>query len=281
MQLYALDTEQQLIYAGHALKQQDYVCLECRQVVRVRSGEHRQVHYYHLSPPQLCRQNGKSMQHLQVQLNLQSILPQGECKLECRFPEINRIADVAWHPQKLVFEVQCSPITALEVKNRNQDYAKLGYHVIWILHDSQYNQLKVTAAESFLIDMPHYFTNMDVDGKGIIYDQVSMIVQGIRKEGLNPLKIDLRNVYKMVLETSSEHFPYYVKNRLKRWPVFFSGDFVDVYLIGGDNLAHVKELNDIIVEEDLDLQGIRKWYRNWVVRPYNLFFQMLLEKACR
>ena len=49
-----------------------------------------------------------------------------------------------------MFEIQCSPITAREIEERNSDYQSLGYQVIWILHDSLYNKGRLTAAEYFL-----------------------------------------------------------------------------------------------------------------------------------
>ena len=38
MQLYALNRNQQIISADSADKHTDYICLECKEIVRLRSG---------------------------------------------------------------------------------------------------------------------------------------------------------------------------------------------------------------------------------------------------
>ena len=104
MQLYALDKNSIVISAKNASKHDRYRCLECQSNLRLRGGIHRQNHFYHLDSKRICRQSGKSMEHLQVQLFLQSQLSlTDDCLLEKRFEEINRIADVFWVSKKIVF----------------------------------------------------------------------------------------------------------------------------------------------------------------------------------
>src|SRR5262249_7520278 len=122
--------------------------------------------------------SGKSLVHLQTQRYIQKELP--GCQLEKRFPSVNRIADVVCEEKKLVFEIQCSYITAREIEERNIDYSSLGYRVIWILHDRLYNQFHLTAAEYFLESSPRYFANIDEEGNGYIYDQWDWIEKGRR-----------------------------------------------------------------------------------------------------
>lgn len=165
MQLFAFNTRNQLVSANHAQKQNDYSCIECGSIVRLRGGLHRQKHFYHLKPDRLCRQSQKSLVHIQVQKSLQEILPRGECFLERRFPGIKRIADVVWEPRKIVFEVQCSGITAEEIASRNRDYFGVGYKVVWILHEKRFNKWKVSASERFLREHPHYFTKFRLNRK--------------------------------------------------------------------------------------------------------------------
>ena len=55
--------------------------------------------------------------------------PPGDCQLEMIFPTIGRIADVAWLSQKIVFEIQCSPIFLQEL-SRNRDYQKEGWSLV-------------------------------------------------------------------------------------------------------------------------------------------------------
>ena len=108
MQLYALDTKGELISAQQAVRQINYECLECQHTVRLRGGPHRRPHFYHVSPSIFCRQHQKGAIHLQLQSYFLHQLPIGDCHLECPFPSIGRIADVAWLSQKIVFEIQCS-----------------------------------------------------------------------------------------------------------------------------------------------------------------------------
>ncbi len=191
MQLYALDEKGQWVEASKAIRAMDYRCVECQGVVRMRAGEFRQPHFYHLERPESCRQAGKGIEHLQTQLYIKKLLPEGETHLEVRFPSINRIADVVWEKKRLVFEIQFSPISAEEVKARNQDYKRQGYEVVWILHDEQYNKPKVSGAEKFLFNKPHYFTNIDHEGEGLIYDQLSQVLRGRRVKSGEILPIDL------------------------------------------------------------------------------------------
>src|SRR5262249_33589089 len=143
-------------------------------------------HFYHTDSKRTCRLKGKTEKHLQTQKWLQNSLPHGESSLEYPFPSIGRIADVAWHPKKIVFEVQCSPITPHEVEARNRDYASIGYQVIWILHDVRYKQRWESAAEVFLRDHPHYYTNIDENGEGCVYDVVRLRNSELDRRLLGP-----------------------------------------------------------------------------------------------
>lgn len=284
MQLYALDFRQQLIFAKNAVKHQDYFCLECQSVIRLRGGMHRQNHFYHTQLNRSCRLSGKSMVHIQAQYFIQNLIPQGESALEMRFPEINRVADVVWVTNRLIFEIQCSSITANEVEARNEDYNSLGYQVVWILHDSRYNQWRMTAAEMILRDRPHYFTNIDLEGKGCVYDQFDVIHKGLRKKVLNPLNVNLSNPRKFD-NLQIKNLPKHVETRLKNWPLGFSGDLVDSCISSPSG-----KLAEDIIKFELEYQ--RASPRTWlgyfktviyqmIVRPYKLVFQILLERACR
>lgn len=272
MQLFALDESQKLIFVDHAQKHQSYQCLECYGTVRVRGGSHRQRHFYHTDHQRICRQSGKSMTHLQVQYWVQKTLPSGECQLEVRFSEINRIADVVWFPKKIIFEIQCSPITAEEVKERNKNYHTLGYQVVWILHDKRYNQWRFSAAEKYLRAHPHYFTNIDSNGEGYVYDQYDLEKEGFRSFVSRSFPISL-DTPKVPVISSLSHLQH------RSWKIHFEGDFFDYCF-----------------EKDFDpqkfplplkpptltfFQVISSYFRWYVFRPYRLLFQILLERACR
>ncbi|NGX41830.1 MAG: hypothetical protein K940chlam7_00104 [Chlamydiae bacterium] len=289
MQLFALDTKKQLVSANHAQKQNDYLCTECGSIVRLRGGEHRQKHFYHLKPDRQCRQSQKSLNHIQVQKYLQKILPTGECSLEQRFPEIQRIADVVWEPKKIIFEVQCSGITAEEIRSRNKDYLSVGYNVIWILHDNRFNKWKVTAAERFLKGSPHYFTNIDPKGRGFVYDQVDTIGEGVRK----PVKLRCRVNLSLpkALEdresVSTKEIPNLLEKRLELWPIFFGDDVMDRWIQSDQKtvtaLQEIYHAERILSQhQQLPLAAkVKRFLYRYFVRPYLLLFQIFLEKACR
>lgn len=281
MQLYALDKEQRLVYAGKADKHEDYTCLECQRKVRRRGGMHRQTHYYHLNPSDSCRSNNKSMEHLQAQWLLYQMLPKGECTLELPFPAIQRIADVVWDKQKIIFEIQCSPISAQEVAQRNIDYRSQGFQVIWVLHDKRFNQVRVSAAEQVLRSSPYYYTNIDVKGRGKIYDQFDLIHQGMRREVLGQYTVDSTQPFP-ISALSQECPPLMDARRL--WPLFFKGDFMHRYQ---EDPLKFKELLDkaaLLQEGWASPKTSSNWrtlFRRWLVRPYLLVLQMMVERACK
>lgn len=167
--------------------------MECGSVVRLREGPFRHAHFYHIQKTPGCRQNGKSEIHIQLQIYIQNLIP--GTLLEFRFPEVNRIADVAWPLEKIVFEIQCSPMSQEEMQARYSDYKKIGYQMVLILHDSRYNQWRLSSMELALGNLPYYYTNKNETGYGIIYDQWSHYEKGLRKKSLHPLPIDLSKPY--------------------------------------------------------------------------------------
>ncbi len=261
MQLFALNTDKTLISAAQARKHSDYFCMECGKKVRKRGGSHRKDHFYHLKPDPACRQSQKSLVHLQVQWFIQQTLPLGEALLERRFPEISRIADVAWEKEKVIFEVQYSPISQIEVEQRNRDYASLGYHVVWILHDKRFNQRKVSAAEQWLQEKPHYFTNFDSRGNGEVYDQLQVIKDGVRRYQSGGSSVNLST-------------PVRKKNQL-----LFEGDFS--CRVASKN---EKALSDWKLYESERKKWRKKrfqltWYA--IGRWYLNLFNIVLEKCCK
>lgn len=287
MQLYALNQAGQLISAKHAEKQKNYLCMECQARVRVRGGFHRQSHFFHCDHNRHCHLSGKGMIHLQVQQNIANQLPPGQAQLEYRFPEIKRIADVAWIPQRIVFEVQCAPISAEEIDRRNQDYQQLGWDVVWILHDERYNQRRLTAAEMALQQRTHYYTNINGEGKGIIYDQFSLIHQGIRTHSLARMSISLAAPKEIRNHLVRAGFPDVAIHRLSHWTHYFEGDLVDLVVnhpFEDQTYVQIKQIEQSHREQKQCNKTIPFWKQclhNYVWRPYSLFLQLLLEKSCR
>lgn len=262
MQLFAANKNGEMISVQQANRQENYICLECKGLVRRRAGLQRTPHFFHLRHTTLCRLSNKSLPHLQTQRYLQSLFPLGDCELEHPFPRINRIADVVWISRKMIFEVQCSPIDPQEIHNRNRDYSREGYQVIWILHDKRYNQWKVSSAEYALRHTPHYFTNMNDEGVGLIYDQDSLINHGIRKARTPIVQVDLARPQTIKKKQSPESLKY----RELYWPLHFAGDLLDL------GIAPV----DLQIRKSL----LQKFI-NLSLHPYRSIFRMLLEKACK
>lgn len=261
MQLFALNNEQIFISAANARKHCDYFCMECGKKVRKRGGSYRQNHFYHIKPDPACRQSQKSLVHLQLQWFISQELPLGEARLERRFPEISRIADVAWEKEKLIFEVQYSSISQVEVEARNRDYESLGYQVVWILHDRRFNKWKATAAELWLDQKPHYFSNFDPNGNGVIYDQLQVFHEGIRRFQQKGKEITISR-------------PSFQKGKC-----VFEGDFDDRRNCGDQEALRL--WSDYEKERkkwrktpyQVTWQAVKRWYLN--------IFNLLLEKCCQ
>jgi competence protein CoiA len=193
MQIYALNSQGALISSSEAQKEFTYLCPECKNPLRLRGGDLRRLHFYHPDFTHLCRQNGKSETHLALQMHIQQLLLE-DCLLERPFNEIGRIADCFWISKKQVIEIQCSMITGAEIAKRTKDYESLGLRVLWILHERTFNKKRVTQAEAFLRSYPHFFTNFNERGQGVIYRQKSQERGGFRIEwGLKEV-VDLREL---------------------------------------------------------------------------------------
>lgn len=283
MQLYALNDQKQLVSARAAIKKKDYYCFECFSVVRLRGGIHRQNHFYHLDSNRSCELSGKSMEHIQTQCFIQSLLPSGESILECKFNEISRIADLAWVKQRIVFEIQCSPISAEEVVKRNLDYGKVGYRVVWILHDLQFNRWRMSAAEMALAKVNHYFTNIDEEGNGMIYDQYDWIDGGLRKKKLDPLPVQLNMLKEFRFGHGiKEVVPQKIKDRLFSRKLYFSGDIVDSFY-GTPTDLREKYFEEVEKHENqfAKISQKKTWSERYIVKPYSHLIHYLLENACR
>ncbi len=134
--------------ADEAQKGVTYHCPECQGRVRLRGGQLRRLHFYHLKEYHSCRHNGKSHAHLRLQ---QSLAPLLSAHVEYHFPSIRRIADLYSPKKNLVVEVQCSPLSIEEMERRNHDYASLNLRVVWILLERRFRHHHFRFA--------HYFTN--------------------------------------------------------------------------------------------------------------------------
>lgn len=281
MQLFALNQQQHLVSVELAKRRENYLCPECACALRVRGGAKRQKHFYHLHPNPSCRQNGKSLVHLLLQKHLQQLIGPQDCSLEKPFKLINRIADFVWHSKKIVFEIQCSPLPAHEVEARNKDYLSMGYQVVWILHEKNFNKSFASSAELFLRNHPFYYTNIDEHGFGLIYDQFHLYDNAQKCYCIKPFPINLSKVIALP-QLHEGYLPAFLKERLKKWSFYFEGDLIDLAL---QNKAPSELLLEMKKAEAAFKASRPKRSFHFIIaalcRPYKTLLHHLLQKCCR
>jgi len=161
--------------------------------------------------------------HKVIQNTLAGFLPGSV--IEYRFPSIRRIADIVFFPKKIIFEVQCSPISIEDVRKRNQDYASLGFTVIWILHDRIYNKKIATPAELYLRQNLSYYTSMTPFGHGVFYDQLDFF------KGVTRIYKSKPQVIKKFHPKPLPRLPLFFPNKLRTPPLMLTGDTTEYLLL--------------------------------------------------
>lgn len=224
MQWIALDETQSPVTACRAIKKKLYFCPECASPVLLRSGPHRQAHFCHVRSAPHCVQHQKTEEHLGLQLLFASRIPGEEGQIERPFEEIGRIADVAWVSRKIVFEIQCSPISLKEAEQRCQDYRSLGWEILWILSDKRFNGKNLSAAERYLRQQTSYFSCWQ---RKLVYDQCE-ILQGFRRVYKGPpIPVD---PFSVTLHSAEEGaactLPTCLKERWDSWKLRVEGDIL-------------------------------------------------------
>lgn len=212
MQALALDHQGQSIRALEAEKGKNYTCISCQAIVRRRGGDWVRDHFYHLQDSPSCHLSQKSETHLNLQIGLQESLPMGEAFLEERFTSINRIADVAWYRFKIVFEIQVSPLSFDEMLGRIEDYKKIGWQVVWILHTHSFFKQRASREELLLSEHPHYYANHNKAGIGGFFDVIW--------RGPHPPQITSGVLLQHPFQKEKTGFR-------NEWPFYFKGDFFD------------------------------------------------------
>lgn len=141
--IYALNDQNEKINASIAEKGKIYYCpnLDCgnRELI-LKKGHIRIPHFAHKSQKD-CSSEPESEAHILCKSFFQSLLD-----LDKQFVEYYGIEGV--RPDVLydqfALEIQCSPITANEVKRRNKIYKENGYMPIWIFLEDEFISLKKT-----------------------------------------------------------------------------------------------------------------------------------------
>lgn len=219
MQLYAI-SESGAIFAADAKKKKNYQCAECGSSVRVRRGAFRKPHFFHIRKNSHCREANKSLLHLELQKHLLSLLGEGAA-MEVPFSSINRIADVFWPSKKVVFEIQCSPMSEEEAKARSYDYASLGLQVVWLLRDRVFRKNR-----HFLRQQGAYLFREEKKGRFFLYDEWNPFS--------SPYPVSL-HLPKEVPQEISKNIPPPLLPRLQK-TFYFTGDLLDRTLTGSLSL---------------------------------------------
>ncbi|MEX3914384.1 competence protein CoiA [Bacillus paralicheniformis] len=141
LKIKALNEAGEVVYAWEELsKGATYYCPHCNNKMKYRKGEINHPHFAHETLAD-CPFSGEneSKEHFEMKKRFYDFLkkkyPNLKIELEsCLVP--NRRADMIIRGQShtLVVEFQASKIEFQEVKERTQDYNKLGYPVLWIFH---------------------------------------------------------------------------------------------------------------------------------------------------
>lgn len=174
-------------------------------------------------------------------------------QIEKNFTEIGRIADVVYFPQKIIFEVQCSSIDLEEVMQRNKDYASIGFHVIWILHDRHFNKTFVPPAELYLRRRGAYYTSFTPYGHGFFYDQLDFFRGAHRVYKGKPLLI--KKFFPKKISYIPFSYPRLLKKRLRHSPYYLPGDLRDTL-----NLKEVKLLEKTYNPQNpIKKELIKRW----------------------
>ncbi|HSX25489.1 MAG TPA: competence protein CoiA family protein [Chlamydiales bacterium] len=223
MALYACD-EDDIIHASAAEPKKVYWCLECFANVKVRRGKNHLHHFYHLQASPKCRLYSKSEDHMCAQIDLQKIFPEGAIQLERPLITINRVADVCWETEKIVFEIQCSLLNPAEAASRIRDYKSAGYDIVWLLDDRIYNRKVLRPAEELLRTHWSYYFHFGRNSPSTFYDQFEAFGHGKRAKKGRKLLVDLQKVRKSPPQAFKETFPKQIILRSSNQSKYLFGD---------------------------------------------------------
>lgn len=111
---------------------QDFYCLECGERLVLRKSAKKRPHFAHQKEQVV---HGESWEH---QNGKNFFLSWGENqalqpRVEERLLKGSRRGDLFLDEQKKVLEIQCSPMSDIEIKKRTQDYLQQGFDLQWIL----------------------------------------------------------------------------------------------------------------------------------------------------
>ncbi|MBI3508748.1 MAG: hypothetical protein HY069_03870 [Chlamydiia bacterium] len=267
MALYASDGEQ-IVSAFDGNPHANYWCLECDLPVKLRRARRRLPHFYHLQLSPSCRLYSKSEDHLLLQLQLQSLFPQGEAHIERTFPDLRRISDVVWEKEKIAFEIQCSQIFPLEVTRRVEEYKSAGYQVVWLLDDRVYNKRILRPAETLMRQQVGYFISFHRHQPSLFYDQFEVLSERRRHLKGRPLAIQLLRPRLFPPLEIPLTWPLQIQKKIATHTPFFPGDRLDRALKSSIYPSYAFTLDKwAMLEKKFRRNPILEWWKKWIAKP--------------
>ena len=222
-----------------------------------------------------------------VQLAIQAALPPGEALVEHPFIDFDRVADVLWEKQKVIFEVQCSLLNETEVQQRIEDYGKAGYRIVWILDDLLFNKRRLRPAEKLMRSFTSYYVQIRTQSTPIFYDQFEIFAGSKRKLRGHKLRVALASPKLLSkIEWDLDCLPTQVQKKSIIGTLYFYGD-----LIYRSSMSHrfPLYLHSLLSLQALEIQyrEVLKWENSFfrkllltcILEPLGLFFLWLAEKT--
>ncbi|MCH9614554.1 MAG: hypothetical protein SP1CHLAM54_14850 [Chlamydiia bacterium] len=206
---YALN-ENKRVHVFESDARKKYICPKCRGIVKPTEHSRLGLHYRHNLA---CDHAKREFIHLVVQERLFKEYP--NLQIEYPMKKIGRIADLVDLENRVVFEIQCSPIKKKEVIARNRAYKKLGFTVRWILHDHWFNKHVLGDAEDYLRERGLFYSSMNEKGHGGIYTQRDFVKKKRRlfKAARFPANILIRPVGQPTL--LKHRLKWYIEDKKK------------------------------------------------------------------
>ena len=280
MALYAVN-EDDLIHASDAEPRKIYWCMDCFGPVKRRRGRLRFPHFYHVSPAKQCRLYSKTQDHLLVQIQIQKSFPSGIIQIERPFSKINRVADLCWENEKIVFEIQCSLMSPKEAEMRIHDYRSIGYEVVWLLDDKKYNKRIIRPVEKYLREKSAYYMTIKQGLTSNFYDQFEIFAEGKRVKKGKKLQIDLKCIRNRPnIFFSEKHFPKQIVN-LQCKKYFYKDRTHKALLNNTLAMQNWRALEIHFVKKHKKPNLIRKFFTNYVSSPYLRLLETLINKSYR
>lgn len=273
MAFFAVDDDD-LIDAAAAEPGKIYWCSDCFGPVKLRRRKRGLVHFYHLKTAPTCRLYSKTEDHLLAQLQLQKIFPEGVLQLERPFIKINRVADLCWENEKIVFEIQCSQLTEKEAEMRIRDYRSIGYETIWLLDDKRYNKRVIRPAEDYLRKRGAYYLSIRASK---VYDQFEIYSEGRRVKRGKAMPVDLQKICRKPKKNFDPAlFPKQIL-QLDAPQYFYCDRLFRAHQNHTLAMLRWRALEIQVEEAARKPNPIRLWLRRYLICPYLQFLQFLLK----